>query len=324
MATCRAIIEARALTAADRGLSLSPTAYSQGFIILMTAIYSGGSLVSVTEADIAALPAWLRTFRPTYISTTPVVLRDIAAAPAEIQAAMREAAPRCVLSSSGPLSSGELSGLESMLGAPILNTYGMSEASFIAGEPFPAIHRVPDSVGLARCETRILDERGQEVVRGERGEIVIRGPRVFPGYLDDPDANAAAFLPGGWFRTGDVGFLDEAGYLHLTDRLGEVINRGGEMIAPREVDDVLLSHPAVAEAAVFGIPSARLGEDIVAAVVFREGQTVAARELRHWMHDRLSRHKVPRRIWLMDRLPRTATGKVQRGELALRWAERCA
>ena len=128
----------------------------------------------------------------------------------------------------------------------------MSEASFIAGEPFPQLHRVPGSVGLAQCEVRIIDEQGAPLARHQTGEIVIRWPRVFPGYLDDPEANAAAFLPGGWFRTGDLGFLDDAGYLHLTDRLGEVINRGGEKIVPREVDEVLLGHPAVADAAIFG------------------------------------------------------------------------
>ncbi|MGH2616815.1 MAG: AMP-binding protein [Thermomicrobiales bacterium] len=320
-ATCRAIIAARALTSADRGLSLSPTAYSQGQIILMTAVFSGGSLVSVPAPDLSAMPAWLRTYRPTYVSTTPAVLRALAAAGGTLGEAFRHAALRCILSSAGPLSSDELSALEATLGAPILNTYGMSEASFIAGEPFPALHRVPGSVGLAQCEVRINDEQGAPLARHQTGEILIRGPRVFPGYLDDPAANAAAFLPGGWFRTGDLGFLDDAGYLHLTDRLGEVINRGGEKIVPREVDEVLLGHPAVADAAVFGVADARLGQEIVAAVVLRPAMAVPPRLLRAWLRARLARFKVPRRIWFVDELPRTPTGKVQRTELARRWDE---
>ena len=127
------------------------------------------------------------------------------------------------------------------------------------------------SVGVPWCGVQIVAERGVPVEPGTPGEIVVRGPRVFPGYLDDPEATAAAFLPGGWFRTGDVGFLDEAGYLHLTGRRSELINRGGAKIAPAEVDRVLLAHPAVADGAVFAVPDARLGEDIVAAVVLQAG-----------------------------------------------------
>ncbi|MGH2617957.1 MAG: AMP-binding enzyme [Thermomicrobiales bacterium] len=149
----------------------------------------------------------------------------------------------------------------------------------------------------------------------------MRGPRVFPGYLDDPEANAEAFLPGGWFRTGDLGFLDDAGFLHLTGRLGEVINRGGEKIDPCEVDAALASHPAVADAAVFAVPDARLGQDVVAAIVLKPGMRATPRALRRWLFDHLAAYKVPRRIWFVGDLPRTATGKVRRGELARLWAE---
>ena len=321
IATCRAIVEARALTRADRCLSLSRTAYSQGLIIFMTAVFSGASVITVSEPDPDALPMWLKMHRPTYISITPTVLRALATDRKELQDALREFPLRCILSSAGPLSDDELHDLESALGAPILNTYGMSEASFIAGEPFPELHRVPGSVGLARCEIQTIDESGEPLARHQTGEIVIRGPRVFPGYLDDPEATAATFLPGGWFRTGDVGFLDEAGYLHLIDRRGEVVNRGGEKIAPLEIDQALASHPAVADAAAFAVPDVRLGEDIVVAVVLVPGSRTAPRELRRWMLDRLSPSKVPRRIWMMDELPKTPTGKVQRRELARRWRE---
>jgi acyl-CoA synthetase (AMP-forming)/AMP-acid ligase II len=150
---------------------------------------------------------------------------------------------------------------------------------------------------------------------------VVRGPAVFTGYLDDPAANAAAFTPDGWFRTGDIGYLDEDGFLYLQGRANEIINRGGENIAPAEVDRVLQSHPAVAEAAVFGVPDARFGEDLIAAVVIRAGMSVSPRELRAWMLDRLSPSKTPHRLWVIDAIPRTPTGKVQRGELARLWAE---
>jgi acyl-CoA synthetase (AMP-forming)/AMP-acid ligase II len=144
---------------------------------------------------------------------------------------------------------------------------------------------------------------------------------VFPGYLDDPEANAAAFLPGGWFRTGDVGHLDEDGYLYVTGRLKEMIKRGGMAISPGEIDEVLVSHPAVAEAAVFAVADAFLGEDIVAAVVLRPGATASPRALRAWLLDRLAPHKAPRRIWFVSRLPQTETGKVIRRVLAERYQE---
>jgi acyl-CoA synthetase (AMP-forming)/AMP-acid ligase II len=129
-------------------------------------------------------------------------------------------------------------------------------------------------------------------------------------------------LPGGWYRTGDVGYLDEDEFLFLTGRRNELINRGGEKVAPAEVDGVLQTHPAVVEAAAFAVPDARLGEDIVAAVVLREGVTIRAWELRAWLLERLSPAKVPRRFWMVEGLPRTASGKVQRGVLAERFLTR--
>jgi acyl-CoA synthetase (AMP-forming)/AMP-acid ligase II len=169
-------------------------------------------------------------------------------------------------------------------------------------------------------EIRIVND-GVDVAPGAEGEIWVRGPSVVSGYLDDSELNAAAFTADGWLRTGDVGYLDEDGFLFLTGRLKELINRGGAKISPTEVDAVLLAHPGVNEAASFAAPDERLGEDIVAAVIAVEGATLSPRELRTWMLDRLVPHKVPRRIWFVDDLPRTPTGKVQRGELARRWHE---
>jgi acyl-CoA synthetase (AMP-forming)/AMP-acid ligase II len=151
------------------------------------------------------------------------------------------------------------------------------------------------------------------------GEIWVRGPKVVSGYLDDPEATAGAFLPGGWYRTGDTGYLDDEGFLFVTGRLNELINRGGDKIAPAEVDGALLAHPAVRDAAAFAVPDKRLGEDVVAAVVLNDGQTATPRELRRWLLNRLSPHKAPRRIWFVPELPRTATGKVQRGVLSERF-----
>jgi acyl-coenzyme A synthetase/AMP-(fatty) acid ligase len=321
IATCQIHVEVRGLSRPDRGLSLSRTTYSLGLSVLIASLFSGSSLISVPELNLAALPNWMKAYRPTYLSTTPAVLRTIETSSDAVWEGLRQASLRHVLSSGAPLSTDEVERLEETLQAPILDNYGMSEAPSIAAASFPIVHRVPSAVGVARCEIRTVDEQGNALGQHETGEIVVRGPRVFPGYLDDPEANAAAFLPGGWFRTGDVGFLDDGGYLHLTGRLSELINRGGAKIAPVEVDHTLLRHPAVAEAAVFAVPDARLGEDIMAAVVLRPGASASQRELRRWMLDRLSPYKVPRRIWLVEALPRTRTGKVQRGELTRRWSE---
>jgi acyl-CoA synthetase (AMP-forming)/AMP-acid ligase II len=320
VSTCRLIVAARAITAADRCLVLARAAYSQGFNALMPPILAGAAVVSVPEPDVAAMPRWLETFRPTYCSTTPAVLRTLAA-DAKIRDALRRWPPRCIHVSSAALAPAEQQDLESLFGAPILTGYGMSEATGIAMEPLPPMRRVPGSVGLPRCDLQLIDAHGDPVARGHHGEIVVRGERVFPGYLDDPVANAAAFLPGGWFRTGDVGVLDDAGHLHLIGRRDEVINRGGEKIVPGEIDAVLHGHPAVAEAAVFAVPDAGLGEDIVAAIVVKPGMRLRPWELRGWMLERLSAYKVPRRIWQVTSLPRTATGKVQRAALARRWGE---
>ena len=321
VSTCSIYVEVRGITSADRCLSLARAVHSQGITTLTSAIVTGASLICLPGHDLTALPQWLTTYRPTYLSTTPAVLRAAASDRGELWDALRQSPLRCVHCTAGPLPSGELCELESMLGVPILNSYGMSEAPVIAGERYVGYHHVTGAVGLPWCEVRIAGEGGQFVAQPDVGEIVVRRPRVFPGYLDDPDVNAAAFLPGGWFRTGDNGFLDKGGYLHVVGRLSEIINRGGAKIAPVEVDHALLSHPAVAAAAVFAVPDARLGEDLVAAVVLRPNVTASQRELRAWLLDRLSTHKVPRRIWMVDDLPRTRTGKVQRGELARRWSE---
>jgi oxalate---CoA ligase len=237
---------------------------------------------------------------------------------------------RFVRSCSSALSADLVLRLEEHLGVPVLDAYGMTEASHqMASNPLPPAERVPGSVGLPTgVDMAILDEKGNELARGVTGEVAVRGPNVMDGYEANPSANAEAFT-GTWFRTGDQGVLDEKGYLTLVGRIKELINRGGEKIAPREIDEVLLQHPAVAEAVAFGVPHETWGEEVAAAVVLRKNEDgddatsapparseVGEKELIAFCRQRLADFKLPRRIYIVDEIPRTATGKIQRRSVA--------
>ena len=325
VACARAARACTNLTPADVGLLVAALHTNQGVANLLAALFCGGSCVVAPGFDPVAFPDWLADHRPTWFVSTPTeitLLLDAATAGGREIIAGPGSRLRAVRLGSQPLPPGILERAERSLRALIFDGYGMTEASYIAGGGPGAEERRERSCGRPiSTEIRVLDEDDRDLPPGATGAIVIRGPTLFPGYLDDPETNAALFLPGGWFRTGDLGYLDAGGYLFLTGRVHEQINRGGAKIAPVEVDHVLLRQPAVAEAAVFAVPDARLGEDIVAAVVLRPNMTASQRELRAWMLDRLSPYKVPRRIWMVNALPRTRTGKVQRGELARRWSE---
>jgi acyl carrier protein len=182
----------------------------------------------------------------------------------------------------------------------------------MCSNPLPPAQRKVGSVGLpAGPEVAVMDEGGRLVAPGVVGEVVIRGANVTPGYENNPTANASSFTEG-WFRTGDQGYQDADGYLFLTGRLKELINRGGEKIVPREVDEALMTHPAVAQAVAFAVPHERLGEDVAAAVVMRPGVSATDGELRQFALERLAPHKVPSRIVFVDTIPKGPTGKLQR------------
>ena len=202
--------------------------------------------------------------------------------------------------------------LENLFHAPVLPVLGMTEAGILTSTPRPPRPRKYGSVGVAVGQRiRIIDQHGNECAGGQIGEVVVRGDAVIAGYENEPEANREAFIDG-WFRTGDAGYLDEDGYLFLTGRFKEMINRGGEKVIPSEVEDVLLDHLAVAQATVFALPHATLGEDVGAAVVLRPGATATERDLRLFVGDRLAAFKVPRRIVFLDALPLSATGKPRR------------
>jgi acyl-CoA synthetase (AMP-forming)/AMP-acid ligase II len=207
--------------------------------------------------------------------------------------------------------------LERVFNAPLIESYGMTEASHqMASNPLPPAKRIPGSVGIAAGpEVSIMDNEGKLLAPGAVGEVVIRGENVTLGYENNPKANAEAFVSG-WFRTGDQGMLSGDGYLTLTGRLKEIINRGGEKISPLEIDEVLMDHPAVMQVVTFAMPHEKLGEDVAAAVVLREGKSLTERELRDFAATRLADFKVPKKILFMAEIPKGATGKLQRIGLA--------
>jgi len=224
---------------------------------------------------------------------------------------------RFIRSSSSALSPETMAQLESRFGAPVVEAYGMTEASHqMASNPLPPASRRPGTVGIGTgVRLGVMTDAGAVLPQGSAasGEVVIQGPNVIDGYSNNAEANAASFV-GGWFRTGDQGTIDADGYLSLIGRLKEMINRGGEKIAPREIDDVLMQHPAVGEAVAFGSPHPTWGEEVVAAVVLKE--PVAEKELIAFARERLADYKVPKKLYIVDKIPPTATGKIQRRSVA--------
>jgi acyl-CoA synthetase (AMP-forming)/AMP-acid ligase II len=305
---------------ADRVALVAPMALSLGQTVLLQAITTGSSLIFPPPGDIGQQWEIIAAERPTWLSAAAGYLTLLARYLEGRPTRSELSSLRFVLVTSAATSPSTCETIERELGAPVYTRYSSSEAGAIAAVlPPPAPPPKPGSEGQLIQEVLIVAADGAAVGPHTEGEIWVRGPRVISGYLDDPEANAAAFLPDGWFRTGDVGYLDADGFLFLTGRVNELINRGGEKIVPAEVDEVLLAHPAVCAAAVFAVPDERFGQDIVAAVVLERGHTATPRQLRRWMLDRLAPHKAPRRIWFLDDLPLTLSGKVQRGVLAERF-----
>ena len=302
------------LTAADRSLNVMPLFHVHGLVAgLLAPLAAGGSVVSTPGFDAFRFHGWLEEHRPTYYTAVPTMHQMVLArAPRS-----RPTTLRFVRSSSASLPEPVLNELGAVFRVPVIEAYGMTEATHqMASNPLPPGATKPRSVGMATgIEIGILDDAGQLRSAGKRGEVAIKGETVINGYENNPAANEGSFTDG-WFRTGDEGLLDEDGYLFLTGRLKEQINRGGEKIAPLEIDEVLLRHPAISQAVTFAIPHDELGEEIGAAVVLREGEEVSTRALRSYLSEHVAAFKVPKQFVFVDEIPKGATGKLQRIGLA--------
>ena len=297
----------------DRVLCILPLYYAQGLkMSLFVPLILGTSLACPSRSSDSDVLAWLAELKPTWFTAGPTLLRAVLERARALGKAGFRHQLRVIISASAPIPDAVRDGLAEHFGVPVLNAFGLSEAGLVAANEFAAEARKLGTVGRPWPGELAIWTADQGVVGPDiLGEIVVRGPGVTPGYIDDPEANRAAFVDG-WFHTGDLGRIDGDGFLTIVGRIKEMINRGGEKIAPAEIDQAILRHPAVAEAASFGIPHPRLGEDVAAAVVLRPGQTVSSLELRHYLKTLLAPFKIPRRILLLPALPKGETGKVRR------------
>jgi len=306
------------LTDEDRCLNVMPLFHIHGLMApVLSSMRAGATVFCTPGFNALRFFAWMKDARPTWYSAVPTMHQAILARAGGNQDAIAAAPLRLIRSSSSSLPTQVMARLEEVFGVPVVEAYAMTEASHqMTCNLLPPGVRKPGSVGIAAGpEVAVMDQGGTLLGPGEVGEIVIRGPNVTPGYENNPEANAAAFT-NGWFRTGDQGVRDDEGYFSLTGRLKEIINRGGEKISPKEVDEVLMDHDAVHQVVTFAMPHDKLGEEVAAAVVLREGAEATPAEIREFAAGRLVDFKVPRRVVILDEIPKGPTGKLRRIGLA--------
>ncbi len=308
------IVGTYGLSESDRALMIMPLFHVHGLLgVLFSTFASGGTAIVPSRFSASAFWPVAQEHAATWYSGVPTMHQIL------LSRADGDDAPRgtfrFIRSCSAALAPAVLEGLEARFDSPVLEAYGMTESSHqMASNPLPPADRFAGTVGRGTgVQIAIMDEAGTRLADGARGEVVIKGPNVMGGYRNNPEANASAFSDG-WFRTGDQGFIDERGYLNLTGRLKELINRGGEKISPLEVDAVLALHPAVQDAICFGVPDVKYGEEVHAAVVLKA--EASQEDIQAFCQKHLIDFKVPKTVHIVETLPRTATGKVQRRNVA--------
>ena len=313
------------LTPQDRCLSVSPTFYAHGLHVTVFApLLSGGSIAFPADASSFDYAEWFDAMKPTWYSAAPTLHRLVFDQTKSRADAKTRHSVRFILSGGAPLPLEVLEGLRQTFGVPVLEHYGSSEGLQICSNQLPPGRSKVGTCGVPWPDTIVIAaEDGTPLKPGHEGEILVGGPTVIGSYLNAPELTRASFI-NGWFKSGDIGVIDEEGFLTLRGRKSDLINRGGEKVSPSELDEVLLRHPAVAEAAAFSIPHPRLGEDVAAAVVLHPNTTVTSDELRRYLRDQLASFKIPGRIDIRDKLPKGKTGKVLRRLLTKAFEEEVA
>ena len=323
-ASAQSIRAALELVPGDRCLQVMPLLHIHGLSALFASIAAGASVVCTGRFAAQQFFEWMDAFHPTWYTAAPTIHREILENAPHHSGVIARSSLRFIRSASAAMPRQLIAEMERVFQVPFIEAYGMTEAApQIASNRLPPRERKPGSVGpAAGPDVAIVDDAGNLMPPERDGEIAIRGTNVMSAYEDDPEANRRAFVQG-WFRTGDTGHLDADGYLFITGRLKEIINRGGEKISPREVEEILLDHPAVAQAVTFPVPHSTLGEDVAAAIVLGPDARTAAQdqlisEIRRFASVRLADFKVPQLVVIVDEIPTGPAGKVQRLELAER------
>ncbi len=314
-ASARNIAVSLNLTSSDRCLNVMPLFHIHGLIAAVASSLSVGASICCTSGfNAMTFFASMAEAKPTWYTAVPTMHQAILSRAGRNEDTIKANPLRFLRSSSASLPAQVMEALRETFNAPVVEAYGMTEATHqMCCNPLE--RQKPGSVGVAAGpEVRIAHETENHLIEGI-GEVVISGPNVTPGYESNPDANAKNFFEANgkrWFRTGDQGSFDKDGFLELTGRLKEIINRGGEKISPLEVDGVLMDFPAIAQVVTFALPHPKLGEEVAAAVVLREGQTATERDIRDFAATRMADFKVPRKVVILDEIPKGATGKMQR------------
>jgi len=315
-ANARIISEEHRLGPDDRVTAVLPLYHINAFAVTMLApIAHGGSLAMPPKFSASRFWELVTRHECTWLNMVPTMVSYLLEGPAPSREALRKV--RFCRSASAPLPPEYIRAFEEKFGVGVIETMGLTETVAPAfSNPYEAARRKIGSVGRASgCEANVVDDKGNALPDGTPGEIVIRGPQVMQGYYKNPSATAAAFFPDGWLRTGDVGMRDADGFFFVTGRIKELIIKGGENIAPREIDEVLLRHPSVLDAAAVGVPDRHYGQEIVACVIRRPGAECSEEEIRSFCLEHLGKYKTPKAIHFVDELPRGPSGKVQRLKL---------
>jgi len=320
-ASAHNIVASLGLGPQDRCLNVMPLFHIHGLLAAVSAsVAAGASVWCAPGFDALRFFGWMRDATPSWYTAVPTMHQAILARAPRNRDVIAATPLRFLRSSSASLPGPVMEALVDTFAAPVIEGYGMTEATHqMCSNPMPPRVQKPGSVGIeAGPRVRIAHEHENHLI-DTVGEVVICGPNVTPGYEGNPDANAKSFFEAQgcrWFRTGDQGVFDAEGYLTLTGRLKEIINRGGEKISPLEVDGILSAHPAVAQVVTFALPHSKLGEDVAAAVVLKEGTHADETGIRDFAAARLAPFKVPRKVVILDDIPKGATGKLQRIGLA--------
>ena len=315
------IIDTYSLSHRDVSLCVMPLFHVHGLVAsTLATLSSGGTLILPERLNIASFWGTVTKYNVTWFSAVPTIHQALIGRRRQNKALSRPDGLRFIRSCSAPLANQTLIDMEELFGVPVLEAYGMTEAAHqMTSNPLPPDRRMIGSVGKATgLSVAIMDDKGNFIATGSPGEIVIKGPNVIDGYEGNPEVNVTSFSSG-WFRTGDEGILDEDGYLTITGRLKEFINRSGEKISPKEIDEILLRYPGVKEAVAFGVPNEVHGE-VPAAVVVAD-DTIRESDLVEHCRNHMAIFKCPRKIYIVSSIPKTATGKVQRRIVASKITE---